>query len=143
MEVIANIMSTAYEMMITEALLNIYGSEELEGVNYNIRHIIAWMLERAKREKDPNPFETYSPEDAKFKHQVTMALLETTRFSDFAEAVSEYWFSTAHVEKTDDGEVFVKIPQKVLETLGWEEGDNLSIEIGPNYEIRISRGWKK
>lgn len=135
-------MNTAYEMMITKALMNIYDAEDLEGVDFNIKHMAAWMLERANREKDPNPFETYSPDDKEFKYLVTMALLETTRFTDFAESVSKYWFHETTAMETDDGEIFIKIPQRMLDTLGWEEGDELSIEVGPNSEIKVSRGGK-
>lgn len=42
-------------------------------------------------------------------------------------------------EDPETGDLVLPIPPPVLEQMGWKEGDQLKIEIGPNGELYLSK----
>jgi len=43
-------------------------------------------------------------------------------------------------EDPETGDLIIPIPPPVLQKMGWKEGDEIKIEIGPNGEIYFSKG---
>ena len=43
-------------------------------------------------------------------------------------------------EDPETGDLILPIPPPVLAQMGWKEGDELKIEIGPNGELYLSKG---
>ena len=43
-------------------------------------------------------------------------------------------------EDPETGDLIIPIPPPVLQKMGWKEGDEIKIEIGPKGEIYFSKG---
>lgn len=42
-------------------------------------------------------------------------------------------------EDADTGDIIVPLPQTLLDSLGWKEGDELLLELGKNGEIYVKK----
>ena len=45
-------------------------------------------------------------------------------------------------EDPETGDLFLPIPQPLLDSLGWKEGDNVEFDIGENGQIYIKKSSK-
>jgi hypothetical protein len=42
-------------------------------------------------------------------------------------------------EDPETGDVILPIPEPVLKSMGWKEGDEIKIELGPNGELSLKK----
>jgi hypothetical protein len=43
-------------------------------------------------------------------------------------------------EDPETGDLILPIPEPVLKSMGWKEGDEIKIDIGPNGELLLKKG---
>jgi hypothetical protein len=55
-------------------------------------------------------------------------------------AASDVRYEVITQEDPETGDLILPIPEPVLKSLGWKEGDEVSIDIGPNGELYLKKG---